>query len=231
MSNRSPQIVSGKDPVVRTLGNLLFSAPLATALALGVTGLGHRDTGWPMPAVPSQVKPVTTDVPPVEPRAAVQQAVLVPKVDAKTPLLTSAILPPDFAPSPRAAPTPRKSAPASARPGRGWHMTILRDISVADGLRLGNGERTVALAGIEPLEASCRRIDGKEETCAARALTRLELLVRGRTVTCRVYDAAQGETPAAHCRADRIDLAEDLVRNGLARHNASEGVRDLTEDL
>ena len=130
--------------------------------------------------------------------------------------------------SPRAQ---RHAARTSIRLGRGWHMAVLRDVTVTEGLQLASNHQTLALAGIEPRDATCKRLDGQEESCAVRATTRLELLVRGRTLTCRIYDAPQGETVPAQCRADRIDLAEDLVRNGLARRNDMDIDADLPEGL
>ena len=77
----------------------------------------------------------------------------------------------------------------------------------------------MALAGVEPLDhdAKCKRLDGVQEACSTRAASRLEVLTRGRTVTCRVYEGEQGQPVVASCRADKIDLADDLVKNGLAR--------------
>ncbi len=102
---------------------------------------------------------------------------------------------------------------------RRWAMQTLRSVGVARGLRLiANGEM-IELAGVMPLQsgAICKRLDGVEEACEMRAAARLEVLTRGRLITCRVYEAAAGQARVGACKADKIDLADDLVRNGLAR--------------
>ena len=65
--------------------------------------------------------------------------------------------------------------------------------------------------------AVCRRLDGVEEPCAQRAADRLELLTRGRTVRCERIETAADGTARGYCLAGKINLADDLVKNGLAR--------------
>ena len=220
MQRTLPIFRTRKDPVVRTLGSILLSAPVATALALSLLGLGREEA--PRPPAVAQVR--AADPHPIMTRAIVQPAYLVPR--AATPI-SGDMVPVVFASSPAvkrgmagdaSAPFSRRTAVRQDPPeARGWRIEILRDAAFAGGLRITSGDRAISLAGIEMLDTQCHRIDGLDEPCAARAATRLELLVRGRTLSCRVFDAPQGETPPALCRADKIDLAEDLVRNGLAR--------------
>lgn len=118
----------------------------------------------------------------------------------------------------------QSSAPAAAdspHPGRrlgGRH--VFKRVQVADNLRLSADGVYVALAGLSPVaaDAMCKRLDGVMEPCAARAISRLEVLTRGRAVTCDIrHDGGQSGEMLGACRADKIDIAEDLVRNGLAR--------------
>jgi endonuclease YncB( thermonuclease family) len=96
---------------------------------------------------------------------------------------------------------------------------LLRQVRVGDDLRLLSDGVAYQLADIAPVgpAAMCRRLDGVSESCRERAATRLELVMRGRAVECRVVATAQAGAALARCAAGKIDLASDLVRNGLAR--------------
>jgi endonuclease YncB( thermonuclease family) len=103
-------------------------------------------------------------------------------------------------------------------------MQVFRNVAVAENLRLNSNGMIVQLAGVAPVatDATCRRLDGVTEPCSTRAMSRLEILTRGRAVTCDIRDdqARDDRTDDAMlgvCRAGKIDIAEDLVRNGLAR--------------
>ena len=65
---------------------------------------------------------------------------------------------------------------------RPWRAQTLRNVGVAEGLRLISGGAMLTLAGVEPLsgDAQCKRLDGVMEPCAVRAASRLEGLTRGR---------------------------------------------------
>jgi endonuclease YncB( thermonuclease family) len=93
---------------------------------------------------------------------------------------------------------------------------VMRDVIVLDGLRFAADGKVIALAGITsvPAGSECRRLDGVVESCIVRAASRLEVLTKGRPVTCDVKEA-DGRFRGV-CRAGNIDLAEDLVRSGLA---------------
>jgi endonuclease YncB( thermonuclease family) len=86
-------------------------------------------------------------------------------------------------------------------------------------LRFNAGGMVVRLAGVVPVagDAMCKRLDGVIEPCSTRAMNRLDILTRGRAVTCDIKDDQADESLLGFCRADKIDIAEDLVRNGLAR--------------
>jgi endonuclease YncB( thermonuclease family) len=226
---------TASDPFVRSLGGALWCIPLATAFALAIPSMldarpRHGEPGRiAAPVLKTPGKPVMTRA---IVRARLMQPVAVAVDRPRAPRETGALLSMVLAPMTRlpllARRTTLSSGPRAATEtappaDRSWHMQTFRDVSVADGLHLRSGNVVVALAGIEPLApgALCRRIDGVEESCAVRAANRLELLVRGRVVVCRVYDAPHGPQLAGACRADKIDLVDDLVRNGLARRGAA----------
>jgi endonuclease YncB( thermonuclease family) len=70
-----------------------------------------------------------------------------------------------------------------------------------------------------PAGSECKRLDGVVEPCEVRAANRLDILTRGRQVVCELQDGGGDETRGV-CRAGKIDLADDLVRNGLALRTA-----------
>ncbi len=126
-------------------------------------------------------------------------------------------LPDALAEKPKAAARPLAARPLAARLEAG--PRLLRDARVQDGLRLSENGATFQLADIEPLPAGsvCKRLDGVAEACDARAAARLEIVMRGRAVMCDVVNQTTEGVALASCAAGKIDLAEDLVKNGLAR--------------
>jgi endonuclease YncB( thermonuclease family) len=112
-----------------------------------------------------------------------------------------------------AAPDPSTS-PAVVRAGG---PRVLRDVAILEGLQIRSEGLVVTLAGIEPAPqgSECRRLDGVVEACAKRAANRLDILTRGRPVVCALREGDAGAMRGV-CRAGKIDLADDLVRNGLA---------------
>lgn len=70
----------------------------------------------------------------------------------------------------------------------------------------------VRLAGValpKP-DAMCRRLDGVEVRCLERIAARLALITQGRKIACEMEGDAAG-APIGRCRADKIDLAQDLL--------------------
>ena len=227
----------GNDPFVRGLGYMMWGAPVAIALALSWQLLA-QGPATPAPAINIRAAVATIEKP------IMTQAVLRPRREAashaaietsssREQLVAMAFMPRVDVIVDRPGPKPDRRAEkelttASTQPprprlalsaNRPWRMETLRGVGVADGLRLISGGAMLALAGVEPLDhdAKCKRLDGVQEACSTRAASRLEVLTRGRTVTCRVYEGEQGQPVVASCRADKIDLADDLVKNGLAR--------------
>ncbi len=224
------------DPVIGWLCLVMCGAPVVLAATMGWQAVARGPAKLlPAPRIEAVSSAPSTPV--------MTQAILRPGPEgrlAEAPApkpFTERVAAAGMAPLPAPAPLPPLAMPRdemttasmpsparrAERPGaRGWRVETLRNVEVAEGLRLVSGGATLVLAGVEPLEANatCTRLDGVTEACAARAASRLEILLRGRTVTCRVFEPRDGETPVGRCRADKIDLADDLVKNGLARRGA-----------
>ncbi len=120
---------------------------------------------------------------------------------------------------PAAAKHPARIVLDRTAPGPRTHTFRFRDVAVVDATHLRAEGMILTLAGVMPPDdgAMCKRIDGVMESCAERAASRLAVLVQGRTVVCRVTLEASGQPPQGECRAEKIDLVDDLVRLGLVR--------------
>ncbi len=81
----------------------------------------------------------------------------------------------------------------------------------------------IVLAGIEPLpqQAVCKRIDGVMQSCNERAEHRLAILLQARSVTCELSETAENGIHTGRCMADKIDIADDLLRQKLAQRGLS----------
>lgn len=109
------------------------------------------------------------------------------------------------------------SKPQVASRARMSGTHVFREVRVIDGFQIAAEGLTIALAGIGPAPegSECKRLDGVVEPCAMRAANRLDILTRGRPVACDLQEADDGRVRGV-CRAGKIDLADDLVRYGLA---------------
>lgn len=85
------------------------------------------------------------------------------------------------------------------------------------------GGMTIELASISPPDghATCKRIDGLVQPCTERAQHRLAILLQARDISCTIKQSGGPATLKAQCKAGNIDLASDLLRNGLAQRSAS----------
>jgi hypothetical protein len=113
---------------------------------------------------------------------------------------------------PVAASHEQQAAPSTIKAGL---ARVLRDVTIVDGLQIKSDGMVITLAGVGPAPqgSECRRLDGVVEPCSQRAANRLDILTRGRPVVCDLQDGDGGMRGV--CRAGKIDLADDLVRNGL----------------
>jgi endonuclease YncB( thermonuclease family) len=228
------------DRVVKCLGYTIWLAPFAIASILIWQFMlrNHVRTSFAndVAKVSVQVsdKPIMTQAI-LRPRSSVSQQAALQEPGSQQQLMAMAFMPTSDAANSAAFSinsTKKELTTASTRssvvkPKRGasayqnkpWRMQTMRDVGIADGLRLIASGSMLTLAGVEPLDrtSKCKRLDGIEEPCSIRASSRLEVLTRGRTITCRIYEADAGEPTIASCRADKIDLADDLIKNGLAR--------------
>jgi hypothetical protein len=220
-SKRDVKIVSG-------LSAAVFAAPLALSAAVvmasGTTGTGARR---PSLLVSEAVAAPAREAEARGFAANPQAPDLLITAPSRRLALGETILPPAFvarravAPAAEgAAPAPRSFAPLMQAQlrllARGAPMPRARAL---DGLRIESEGLIVRLAGLDdlPADAVCKRLDGVAEPCRARATGRLAVLLHGREVVCRI-SALAGEAEAiGQCSAGKIDLAEDLARQGLAQ--------------
>jgi endonuclease YncB( thermonuclease family) len=114
------------------------------------------------------------------------------------------------------AQAPGFAAQAPAGPD-GWREGEFSQVRVLDGRTLDLDGLRLALAGIglPGPGQMCRTLDGRDEPCAERARTQLELMLRGRTLACRWRETAFRVAEGA-CRLGSGDLADRMVRTGFA---------------
>ena len=95
-------------------------------------------------------------------------------------------------------------------------------VDVVDGRTIAAGPLRIRLTGLDLPAADevCRTLDGRLETCAARAATQLELLTRSRTVVCR-YRLETSSEGTGTCRIGASDLAERMMRTGYTKRVAA----------
>jgi endonuclease YncB( thermonuclease family) len=104
----------------------------------------------------------------------------------------------------------------------GWRDEEFSQVAVIDGRTLAVDGTRIRLAGLELPGADevCRTLDGRLESCTARAATQLELLTRWRKLSCH-YRLGDGAAEAVgHCRVGTSDLSERLLKTGFARRTA-----------
>ena len=87
----------------------------------------------------------------------------------------------------------------------------------------------IVLAGIEPLpqETMCKRLDGVMQSCNERAEHRLAILLQARSVSCELSESAENGIHTGRCMADKIDIADDLLRQKLAQRGLSRMASNL----
>jgi endonuclease YncB( thermonuclease family) len=89
----------------------------------------------------------------------------------------------------------------------------------ADGGMIRAGDTLYRLGGIDLPESTrqCRRLDGLAVNCLDRAQSYLQLLVKGRAVSCERLPQRTDGAAEATCKVGDADIAEQLVRQGWAR--------------
>jgi endonuclease YncB( thermonuclease family) len=105
-------------------------------------------------------------------------------------------------------------------------------IEVVDAMTLRAGEMVVRLAGLAPPDGktACRRLDGLVVSCADRAVSYLQLLVKGRSVACARAGVSPDGVEKGQCRIGESDIAEQMVRQGWARAEAQPEERFLVAE-
>lgn len=106
------------------------------------------------------------------------------------------------------------SAPALARPA----APVVGQASVIDGDTIDIHARRVRLFGIDAPESRqlCREASGKSYRCGALAANELAGFIARRPVSCKPVNRDRYGRMIAVCTVGGIDLADWLVRRGLA---------------
>jgi endonuclease YncB( thermonuclease family) len=106
--------------------------------------------------------------------------------------------------------TPRVASPKSI---------ALDHVEIIDPQTVRTGDQILRLSGIiSPKEGEmCKRLDGLAVACQDRALSYLQLLVKGRMVACTSSKLDHDGVKQGRCRMGETDLAEQLVRQGWAK--------------
>ncbi len=194
--------------VVQKLTYGLFLGPVALGLALLV--VAPRPAPAPaFAAAPQAVRQA--------PRVAVATLVM-PVLPALSAGMVKNVARAPSPPPPPAAydPDPALSVVAAPPQAPRTVNALSADVEVTDDGRLIVRGEVVSLAGVGLPEPGrlCRRLDGVEVTCIERIVARLAIVARGRKVACDIRTSSAGER-VGRCRADKIDLAEDLVQSRL----------------
>ncbi len=92
-------------------------------------------------------------------------------------------------------------------------------VAVVDGQTLRLGEVVVRLQGVvaPPRGTACLRPDNSRFDCGAAASAELARLLRGMTVTCRLYGRDPAGFPQGLCEAEGRELNRAIVAAGWAR--------------
>lgn len=119
------------------------------------------------------------------------------------------------------SPTPSNEPRTVQDPPETASTTPNERVTVADPRTLRVGDRLVRLAGLAEVAAGtpCRALDGRPQDCAERTIAQLAVFIEGKTPTCRSVGDAH------LCRVGSTDLADWLVRRGLARPEGADGAR------
>ncbi len=204
-----PGALAAEDPVTRALCQLLLAAPAFALTLFAVLTVERAGHPTPPTRIVEQISPQVAAV------AARSQ-----KTEARAAMSSAAAVLPAEAPREATANAVEASSNLDAPPAtvRSNSPRVLRDVRIAAGLRLVGDGTEFDLADIKPLgpDAKCKRLDGAVVDCAERAAARLEIVTRGRAVQCNVVGENVEGRAIASCAAGKIDLAEDLVKNGLA---------------
>jgi endonuclease YncB( thermonuclease family) len=100
----------------------------------------------------------------------------------------------------------------------GFAERLAGQVSIIDGDTLEIHGTRIRLWGIDAPESSqlCRGEDSLRYRCGAKAANELDAFIARRPVDCSPVSLDQYRRTVAVCSIDGVDLAEWLVRNGLA---------------
>ena len=102
--------------------------------------------------------------------------------------------------------------------GPGAAGTLAGRVTVIDGDTLEMRGERIRLFGMDAPESgqTCQTREGRAWRCGTQAARELDLLARGRTVTCETRDTDRYGRTVAICTAGGVDLGSALVAGGHA---------------
>ena len=102
--------------------------------------------------------------------------------------------------------------------GQSAAVTLAGRVTVIDGDTLEMRGERIRLFGIDAPERgqTCQTREGRAWRCGTEAARELDLLARGRTVTCEARDTDRYGRTVAVCIAGGVDLGSALVASGHA---------------
>jgi endonuclease YncB( thermonuclease family) len=162
-------------------------------------------------------------LPPEPVRAAIISApeIIIAKADERVPAIPALASPyrrraplvetSEAAPSPAAA---ASGSPEDARPSAPAREALVLPAGM---IRAGDADYRLSGIMLPENDRMCRRLDGLAVSCADRAQSYLQLLVKGRAVSCERAAQTSDGPPEANCRVGEADIAEQMVRQGWAR--------------
>jgi endonuclease YncB( thermonuclease family) len=131
-----------------------------------------------------------------------------------------------------AAPTRRRRSQPDSDGVAAPKPAVHASIEVVDSMTLRAGDMVVRLAGLAAPEDKriCQRLDGLAVSCIDRAISYLQLLVKGRAVACARAGISQDGVEKGQCRIGESDIAEQMVRQGWAKAEAEPEERFLVAE-
>lgn len=118
----------------------------------------------------------------------------------------------------RRAITALATAAALLAGGQGAAGMLAGRVTVIDGDTLEMRGERIRLFGIDAPESgqTCKTREGRAWRCGTEAARELDLLARGRTVTCETRDTDRYGRTVAVCKVGGLDLGSALVAGGHA---------------
>jgi endonuclease YncB( thermonuclease family) len=175
-----------------------------------------RLPNWPQARARTELRQAAQKEPAIDPASPASLFHAGPLADAARFTMSALSAPPVDSFVPRPMPRPESE----------WKEEEFAQVGVVDGRTLEASGTRIRLVGLDlPMpEQVCRTLDGRLESCAVRAATQLELLTRGRRVTCHFRVESAGAA-IGRCRIGTNDLTERMVKTGYTWQSAAAPAR------